>query len=375
MIKIEMIDTESKKEVEEFIDFHYDLYTGTPNWTPPFKADLRTMLNRKKHPFYEHSDGDFFLAKKEGKTVGRIGVLVNKPFNEYHNKTKAQFYFFDSIDDQEVADALFEAAAEWARDRGLTELVGPKGLSAFDGYGILVEGFEHHQMMNTMNYNFPYYQKLFETAGFVKENDFVSCYLDPNTFKLPEKMELIAEKVLAKGKYKIKTFSNKKEIMKWALQIGKAYNDTFINNWEYYPLSTREIAYVKENILAFADPKLIKLITYEDKIIGFLLGFPDVSQAMLRSKGGLTPWGIIDLMREMKKTKWISLNGLGVLPDYQGTGGNVLMYVEMLKTIKDYGFEHAELTQMADTATRVRSDLVTIGVQVYKVHRIFSKVF
>ncbi len=375
MITIEMIDTESSKQVGEFIEFHYNLYTGTPNWTPPFRNDLRMMLNRKKHPFYEHSEGDFFLAKKEGKTVGRIGVLVNKPFNEYHNKKKAQFYFFDSIDDQEVADALFEAAAAWARDRGLTELVGPKGLSAFDGYGILVEGFEHHQMMNTMNYNFPYYQKLFETAGFVKENDFVSCYLNPNTFKLPEKMDLIAEKVLAKGKYKIKTFSNKKEIMKWALQIGKAYNDTFINNWEYYPLSTREIAYVKENILAFADPKLIKLITYEDKIIGFLLGFPDVSQAMLRSRGRLTPWGIIDLMREMKKTKWISLNGLGVLPDYQGTGGNVLMYVEMLKTIKDYGFEHAELTQMADTATRVRSDLVTIGVQVYKVHRIFSKVF
>jgi len=373
MINIEKIDTESRKQVGEFIDFHYDLYNGTPNWTPPFRADLRTMLNRKKHPFYEHSDGDYFIARKDGKIVGRIGVLVNNPFNSYHNKKKAQFYFFDSIDDQEVANTLFDTAADWARQRGLTELVGAKGLSAFDGYGILVEGFEHHQMMNTMNYNFPYYQRLFETAGFVKENDFVSCYLDPKTFQLPDKMELIAEKVLAKGKYKIKTFENKKEIMKWALQIGRAYNDTFINNWEYYPLSEREVAYVKENILAFADPKLIKLITYEDKIIGFLLGFPDVSQAMLRCRGRLTPWGMLDLIREMKRTKWISLNGLGVLPDYQGTGGNVLMYVEMLKTIRDYGFEHAELTQMADTATRVRSDLVTIGVQVYKVHRIFSK--
>ena len=112
------------------------------------------MLNKKKHPFYEHSDGVFWVAKKDSKIVGRLGAFVNNPFNEYHKVKKAQFYLFDCIDDQEVANALFEKAFEWCKEKGLDEVVGPKGLSAFDGYGILVEGFEHRQMMTMMNYNF-----------------------------------------------------------------------------------------------------------------------------------------------------------------------------------------------------------------------------
>ncbi len=368
-----MIDSKDKREVERFINFHYDLYKGTPNWTPPFRNDIKLMFDQVKHPYYEHSQADFIVAEDNGKLVGRIAAMVNNPYNEYHKVNNAQFYLFDSINDQEVADGLFEAAYDWSRQRGLTRIVGPKGFSGFDGYGIVVEGFEHHQMMNMMNYNFPYYAELFENAGFVKENEFVSCYIDVPNFDLPDSFKMIAQRVLERGKFWVKTFETKKEIMEWAPRIGKTYNDTFIKNWEYYPLSEREIVYIKDNILSFAVPRLIKLMMYEDNIAGFLFGFPDVSGAMQKCGGNLSPLCMLNLLWQMKRTNWISLNGLGMLPEYQGRGGNMLLYSEMLKTIKENNYTHAELTQMADTAFRVRSDLVTIGVQPYKVHRIYAR--
>ena len=153
MVTIETVNLESKSEINAFVQFQYDLYRDVPQFTPPFYNDIKLMLNKKKHPFYERSDGEFYVAKKDGKIVGKLGILENKPFNDYHKTTKAQFYLFDCINDQEVANKLFETAFAWCRARGLTEVVGPKGLSAFDGYGILVEGFEHHQMMTMMNYN------------------------------------------------------------------------------------------------------------------------------------------------------------------------------------------------------------------------------
>ena len=126
-----------------------------------------------------------------------------------------------------------------------------------------------------------------------------------------------------------------------------------------------------------ADHRLIKIITYDDKVVGFLLGFPDISAAIQRQKGDITlwkPWGIADLMLEMKRTKWISLNGAGVLPEYQGRGGNALMYAEMEKTVRDFQFEYAELTMVAETTKQMRADLKNVGGEEYKNHRVYHKV-
>lgn len=375
MVTIETVNLESKSEINAFVQFQYDLYRDVPQFTPPFYNDIKLMLNKKKHPFYERSDGEFYVAKNDGKIVGKLGILENKPFNDYHKTTKAQFYLFDCIDDQEVANKLFETAFAWCRARGLTEVVGPKGLSAFDGYGILVEGFEHHQMMTMMNYNFPYYSTLLENLGFEKEVDFVSCYIHRDHFQLPEKVRMVAERVLEKGNFKIVRFKNKQEMMKnYADKLGRAYNDTFINNWEYYPLSEGEVKLLVDNLMVVADPRLIKLITYNDKIVGFLLAFPDITNALKRHGGKITPWGIIDMMISLKRTNWVSLNGAGVLPEYHGRGGNALLYYEMEKTIKEFGFEHYELTQVAETAEQMRKDLITAGGKPYKNHRVYHKV-
>ena len=373
MVTVEKIDTGNKQQVEQFIQFHYDLYKDCPQWVPPFKIDQRAMLDRKKHPFYDHSDADFFIAIRDGKMVGRIAALENKPFNQYHKTRDAEFYFFDTINDQEVADALFAAVSDWAKARGLNHIVGPKGMSSFDGYGILVEGFEHRQMMNMMNYNFDYYPGLVENLGFTKEVDFVSCYLPPSKFNLDPRIRVIAEKVQERGTFEVIKFMNKADLKKWADRIGEGYNNTFVNNWEYYPLTKREIKYVVDQIVQVANPKLIKIITHGGDVVGFAFGFPDVSRAMQRAKGNLNLFSLIDLLIELKKTDWISFNGVGVLPEYHGRGGNALMYAEMENTLKEFHYDHGELTQVAETTKKMRKDLENLGGTAYKNHRVYQK--
>jgi hypothetical protein len=374
MIKVEKIDTTSKSQVERFVQYHYSLYKDCPQWVPPFRDDIKLMLNRNKHPYYERSDADFFIALKDGEIAARIAIMENRPFNEYHKVKKAQFYLFDANNDQEVVNALFEEVFKWCQARGLDEVVGPKGFSSFDGYGIQTEGFEHRQMMTMMNYNYPYYNDLVINLGFEREVDFISCYVPSPAIKLPEKAKAVARRVEEKGYFKVLKFKSKSELKKYSVQIGEAYNKTFVNNWEYYPLSRGEIKLLLDNLLVVADPKLVKVITFNDEIVGFLLGFPDVSAALQRHNGRVTPLAILDIMLELKRTKWVSFNGVGVLPEFHGRGGNALLYSEMEKTVTgDFRFDHAELTQVANTAVQMRKDLKTLGGQEYKNHRVYHR--
>jgi GNAT superfamily N-acetyltransferase len=374
MLNIEKVDTENKSQVKRFVDFYYDLYKNCPQWVPPLFVDAYLPLNRKKHPFFEHSDADFFLAVRDGNVVGRICAGENKLFNEYHKTRKAQFYFFDTIDDLEVARALFEAAFDWARQRGLDTMIGPKGLSPFDGYGILVEGFEQRQMMSMMNYNYAYYPKLVEALGFEKEVDFVSCYLPAEAFRIPERVERIAMWSMQRGNLWVKQFKSKRELVSWAQRIGRAYNKAFIKNWEYYPFTQGDVDYAVQNVFMVADHRLIKLIMHGEEIVGFLFAFPDASAAFQRAKGRLFPFGIVDLLLEMKRTKTVSGNGMGILPEFQGTGGNALLYYEMGKTILDhYDFKFVEMTQVAETTRQMRADLKNLNGVEYKNHRVYRK--
>jgi hypothetical protein len=331
------------------------------------------MLNRNKHPYYEHSDAEFFVAKRDGKIVGRIALLENKPFNTYHDTRKANFYLFDCIDDQETANRLFDAAFDWSRKRNLDLLIGPKGFSLFDGYGIQIEGHQYRQMMTMMNYNYPYYSTLLENIGFGKEVDFVSCHLPMDSFQIPEKIREIAVRVKERGKFQVQNFQTKRELLKYVKRIGEAYNKTFVKNWEYWPMTEREIKYIVDTIITIAVPQLIKLMTYNDEVVGFLFGFPDISAALQRQGGKITPWGLADILVDLRRTKMISLNGAGVLPEFHGRGGNALMYYEMEKTIRDFKYNDGELTQVAETASQMRKDLITAGGVPYKNHRVYRR--
>jgi GNAT superfamily N-acetyltransferase len=374
MISVHKIDLSKKSEINRFVQFPFDLYAGHPQWVPPFIVDVKTMMNPEKHPFYEHSDAEFFIAERDGEVVGRIAALENKPFNKYHEAKDAEFYLFETVNDQEVANALFDTVIKWAKDRGLTKLVGPKGFGPLDGYGIQIEGFEHRQMMNMMNYNYPYYRDLVENLGFTKVVDFVSSYMDPQKFNLPEKVRKAAGIAKKRATFEVQEFKNKRDLKGWADRIGQAYNQAFVKNWEYYPLSAREIEFVVSNVMTIVDPNLIKIITKDSEVVGFVFPFPDVSVAMQKNGGKLGPVAILRLLMEIGKTDWISFNGVGILPEYQGLGGNAIMYAELEKAMhENTQFVHAELTQVAETAKQMRKDLKNLGVRFYKNHRVYQK--
>jgi hypothetical protein len=317
---------------------------------------------------------DFFLAVRDGKDVGRIAAIENKPFNKYHNTKKVDFYFFDSENDMVVAAALFNTVFEWAKRRGLNMVMGPKGMGPLDGYGILILGHEHRNTMTMLNYNHAYYQQLVEAQGFEKEVDFVSCYLPADKFQIPERVERITQRVMERGGLKMKHFKDKKELIAWAPRIGKAYNDAFVRNWEYYPLTQREIDFVVDNIMTIADHRMIKIIIHGEDVVGFLFAFHDVSGALQRSKGRLFPFGIIDILLELRRTKTVTVNGMGILPEFQGHGGNAILYSEMGHTLLDVKqFTHVEMTQVAETTEQMRADLKNLNGVEYKNHRVYRR--
>ena len=374
MLAIEKVDTSNRAQVRRFVQLPYSIYRDCPQWVPPLNMDAYNQLNRKKHPFHEHSDVDFFLAVRDGRDVGRIAAIENKPFNEYHNGREADFYFFECENDQEAANALFNTVFEWAKARGLNSVVGPKGMGPLDGYGIQVLGFEHRQTMNMLNYNHSYYQQLVESQGFVKEVDFISCYLPAGQFRIPERVERIAKRVMERGHLEIKTFKDKRELISWAPRIGQAYNKAFVDNWEYYPLTQREIDFVVDNIMAIADHRLIKIITHGDEIVGFLFAFHDISAALQRAGGRLFPFGLFHILLELKRTDTVIANGMGILPGFQGHGGNALLYYAMGGTLLDFKqFTHVEMAQVAETTAQMRADLKNLNGVEYKNNRVYRR--
>lgn len=370
---IEIIPVDTKAKQKQFVEFPFDLYKTCPQWVPPFKSDVYMMMNKNKHPFYEHSDADFFLALMDGKVVGRIAALENKAFNAYHKTKDSEFYLFECINNQQVANALFDTVVAWTKKRGLNRIVGPKGFGPLDGYGIQIEGQEHRQMMNMMNYNYLYYKDLVENYGFIKEVDFVSSYTTPDDFSIPEKVIKAAAIAEKRGTLKVKSFKSKAELGKWGPKIGEAYNKSFVNNWEYYPLTKREIKYAIDQVLQVVIPELFGIVMHGEEVVGFTFPFPDLSAAMQKNKGKLGPIEIIRLLREIDKTDWIAFNGIGMLPEYHGLGGNAILFVHLDKTMRQKTqIKHCELTQVAETAVQMRKDLKNLGVRFYKNHRVYK---
>ena len=190
---------------------------------------------------------------------------------------------------------------------------------------------------------------------------------------MPERLARIAARVRERGYLRIQRFSGRSELKRWAPRIGEAYNRAFVHNWEYHPLSRREIDFVLKALLVVADPHLIKLILHGEGVVGFIFAFPDLSAALQRARGRLTPLALLDLFSESRRTRWVCLNGAGILPEFHGHGGNALMYAEIVDTLLEAGFDYGDLPQVAETAVRMRRDLEELGARLYKIHRVYRR--
>jgi len=371
MVKIHKVDTSDLRDVERFVRFPFRLYRGCSQWVPPLISSARKQLDRERHPFYRHSDADFFLALYGDEVVGRIAVLEPRKRNAYRGQQGAFFYLFEAAEDIEVARALFAAAFDWARGRGLNMISGPDGLLPGDGLGILIKGFEHRPAMG-ITYNHPYYDAFVQDSGFHKQTDYYSCYL-PGDFEMPERIHRIAEKVKERRGFRVLRFQTRDELRAIAPRVIEAYNAAFVENREFVPITGEDAEKIAGRLIDMTQPDLVKVVARGEEIVGFVLGFPDVSAALQRCQGRLYPFGWAMLLWESRRTRWINFNGGGILPQYQGLGVNAIMYDEMRKTVRERGFLHADIVQVNEQNTRMMREMEALGADLYKAHRIYER--
>lgn len=368
-MQIRRIDTTSPQAIRQFINLPFELYKHDHTWVPPLVDDMKFVLNREKHPFYQHSEADFFVAESEGQTLGRIAVLDNRRYNQYHQSGAGFFYYFECIQDPPVAQSLFEAAVAWAKRHHLHRLFGPKGFLITDGFGILIEGFEYRPALG-IPYNPPYYVDLVKGCGFQKETDYFSGYLHRD-YQLSARIFEVAERVKKRRGFHIKVFKDKAEMRAWGPRIREVYNQAFVNVWGFCPLTEAEVQVIANRLISVAHPRLIKLVMKGDQVVGFLIAYHDISAGLQKARGRIWPLGWLYILLEYRRTKWANLNGIGLLPEHQGVGADTVLFTELEKSLREFQFEHADLAQVNEANAKSKDEMEALGVKWYKRHRIY----
>jgi len=370
-MEIVEVDTRVQQQVRMFLDLPFRLYRHMPQWVPPFAGDARRMLDRRRHPFYKHSDAAFYLALDGRQAVGRLAVLENRNYNTFNRSAAAFFYLFECENDVHVSNSLFDAAFSWAHVRGLSHIEGPRGFTALDGLGLLSRGFEHRPALG-IPYNPSYYPTLVEAAGFQGIGDVLSGYLRANT-PFPDRIHRVAELVQARRGLRVGRFRTRRDLRALVPRLRELYNTSIQNTVGNVPLTEDEVHIIATQMLAFADPRLIKVVMKGEGLVGFLFAYPDVSAALQRCKGRLLPLGWIDLLLELKRTKWVNVNGAGIVEKYRGLGGTALLFSEMCKSIIEGGFEHADIVQIGAENDNMQRELRGLGIDFYKTHRMYGR--
>jgi hypothetical protein len=368
-MQVRLLEKDNKSDIRAFIKLPFRLYKSNRYWVPPFPGAIEKAMSPSKHPFYAHSEADFFLLENGKEVLGRIAVLHNRNYSRHHQKEIGFFYFFECVNDQEAAKALFSAIEEWCIERKIEQLTGPRGFLRSDGIGLLVDGFDQLPAVG-IPYNLPYYQNLVESCGYVKSHDHYSGYLDRHPDEVIHK---VAEKVLARGNFNVLSFDSVDQIVAWIPRVDEVEHQAFANNPNFYPSTAEEFELLSKNILAIADPRFIKIIKHNDEVAGFIVAYLNINRAMQRSKGRLFPLGWLFFLVEKKNSRILDINGVGLLPEYQGLGGNALLYSELDKVTKLTRIKKAEIVQVDERNLRSKADMENLGVKFSKTHRSYIK--
>jgi hypothetical protein len=334
--------------------------------------DERLRLDPKRFPFYKHSQAAFFLAYEGTRPIGRLAVLDNRRYNEFNHEATAFFYLFECEDHLDAATALFDAGFDWARSRGLNKILGPKGFTPLDGFGLLVKGFEHRPAFG-LPYNPAYYLPLVEAQGFRADRDAVSGYLGAD-IQFPDRIHELAERIARRRGLRIARYQKRADLRALVPQLKELYNSALRGTAGNAPLIDEEVNALADQLLWFADPKLIKIVMKGDEPVGFLFAYPDISAALQKTRGRLFPFGWLTLLLELHRTDWLNINGAGLLPEYRGSGGTAILYSEMFKSVRDSGqFRHAEVVQIGLENEAMQREMENFGIDFYKIHRTYQR--
>ncbi len=378
-MSVDIKQVETPKDLRAFIQFRYDLYRDDAHAVPFLYDDELGTLDKGKNPAFEYCDADYFLALKDGKTVGRIAAIINKRANERWNRQTVRFGWFDFVDDREVSAALIRAVEQWGAARGMTEIAGPFGFDDMDREGMLVEGFDRLATMY-INYNHAYYPAHMEAMhGFRKDNDYLEFRIrvpevtPPKFAKLSEMIE---------QRYNLHTHKfTRDELVHQGMgrQVFDILNITYNDLYGFAQLSDKQIDKLVNDYIRKADLNLVTGVVdgnQDNKLVGFGISFPSFSRALQHTRDGrLLPFGWWHMLRVLKwhKTDTVDLLLIGVLPEYRTKGANALIFNDLIGRFRDYGFRWAEAMPQMETNKGVLSQWQYLEAENHRRHRIYVK--
>ncbi len=369
MSEVEVVEVESKGQLKQFIKYPYRLYKDDPNYVPPLLIERYEFFDKKKNPFYRGAKTKLFLAMRDGEVCGRIATCINFKHNQYHEERIGFFGFFDTPDDYEIASKLLKVAMITLKKDGMERMRGPMNFSTNHEIGFLVEGFDSPPMV-MMTYNRPYQPKFAERFGLKKVMDLLAYKICEEN-QISDRVRTLVEKLRQRSNITIRKI-NMKDFDNEVRRIREIYNAAWSMNWGFVPMDEAEFSYMAKDLKQIVDPDFVLIAEHEGKPVAFSLSLPNINQALIHLNGRLFPFGLLKLLWHTKifsKINSVRIITMGVIPEYQKRGIDMMMYIETFTTgvIKEYW---GEISWVLETNELMRRAAEDMGSVLYKRYRI-----
>ena len=355
----------------KFIDLAWTLYRSDPNWMPPLRINQRELLGFTRHPFYDNAEVQTFLAWRDGEVCGRIAAIVNREHNRIFQEERGFFGFFESVDDQLVADALFDAARDWLRHRGITQIRGPANPSMNYECGLLIEGFDSPPTF-MMTYNPPYYAELVENYGFRKTHDLLAFIgYRAQLPKVESQLGSLAQQAQERCHAVVRPLNPRrfKQDVELFLDL---YNRSLIAMWGFVPLPAAELRMLAKSMKHLLVPELSLIAEVDGQGVGAIIGLPDYNPRIRDINGRLFPFGFIHLLKNRKGMKRIRVLSINVVPEYQRWGLGLVLMRSLVPKALEIGIEEAEFSWVSEDNSMAVLGLEKGGAQRYKTYRMYD---
>lgn len=364
------VEVESGKAGRKaFLDLPYRLYRGHPTWIPPLRMSDAALMDRAKNPFFHHAQVEHFLARRDGRVVGRIAAIENRRHNEFHGDKLGFFGWFDVEPDPEAAQALVDAARDWVRARGLVGMRGPVNYSTNDVCGVLIDGFQHPPAI-LMPYNREDYDALLLGAGLVKAKDMVAYWV-PSATPVPERIQRISERLLERGGMVIRPL----DLKRWKDEVEvllSLYNRCWDRNWGFVPMTEEEFRHAAKDLKMLVDPRIFMFMERAGTPVGFVGILPDINEALVGLDGKLFPFGLFKLLWRKKRVKKSRVMLLGVVPEARGKGIDAAFLAQSILRARAAGYVGGEGSWILEDNVRMRADLEALGGELTKRYRLYE---
>ncbi len=371
MPDVKVIPVSTRREKKDFLQLPWAIYRGDPNWIPPLRGNQRELVGYSRHPFYENNRIQTFLAYRDGRICGRIAAILNQGHIDRHNERRGFFGFFECIDDQQVADALFDAARAWLAERDIHSVRGPTNPSLNHELGLLIDGFDSPPTF-MMTYNHPYYAKLIEGCGFKKSQDLFAYWGHIDMLpKINERLSPISAQIVEHLNLKLRPL-DKSNFIGDVHDFLDIYNKSLGNTWGFVPLSDSEISHMAAGLRHLMVPELVLAAEVDGKMVGATFGLPDYNPRIKKIDGRLFPFGFLRLLRRKKSIKKIRLISTNVLPEYQLMGVGLALLSAMVPLVVGWGLEEAEFSWVLESNSLSRGSLEKGGAILQKTYRLYD---